>query len=301
MDPREFARKLITACLGNVDDMWDQIKSFRDRSLVQGMRTSEVTLKILGVDLVQWVYRANQLETPELLDHALELPERMAVHLRRPLVLVFDEFQELAGIEGSALFKRMRSHWQRQPHTAYVFLGSQGGLIRNLFGQSRNPLYRFADILPLPPILPEIWMQYATQKFTQAECAIASHVMEDVLNRTGGHPFDTMKVLQHLAWEADETATRTITHDLAWIAFDKAAAELARHFETEIAGLRLPHARRMLLRLARGEGLYVPGVSPTQNKLTADTLVADGVLQKLGRGHYEFEEPMLKNFLTGHR
>lgn len=298
-DGRDLAKKIIAACLENVDAGWARFKTVVDRDLALGVRESAVTLRVLGVDLVKWAYHLENLDTQELLDRALEFPEQVAERLKRPMVLVFDEFQEVAGLGGAPLLKRMRAHWQRQQRTAYCFLGSQGGVMRDLFAQSRQPLYRFADILPLPPIDPAIWVQYARRKFLDGGYTVLSGTLEELVQRAGGHPFDTMKVLQHLARIVERDRAATITRDVAWAAYNDAAKELARYFEAEIAGLKLSYARAMLLRLARGEGLYVPGVNPGQNKRTVDDLVGAGILRRLGPRRYAFEEPMLGAFLAG--
>ncbi|MCY0909989.1 MAG: AAA family ATPase, partial [Sulfobacillus thermotolerans] len=164
-DARDLARKIVAACLENVDGGWRRFRSAVDRDLAIGIRESALTLTVLGIDLVKWAYHLEKLETTELLDRALAFPEEMAVRLKRPMVLVLDEFQEVAGLGGEPLMKRMRAHWQRQKHTAYAFLGSQGGVMRDLFGQSRQALYRFADILPLDPISLQAWASYAKAKF----------------------------------------------------------------------------------------------------------------------------------------
>ncbi|NMP22151.1 AAA family ATPase [Sulfobacillus harzensis] len=299
-DGRDLSRKIVTACLENIDAKWTRFRSVVDRDLAVGIRESSLTIRILGVDLIKWAYHLEKLETGELLDRALDFPEAMAQRLGRPMALVFDEFQEASGLGGEALMKRMRAHWQRQRRTSYCFLGSQGGVMRDLFGQSRQPLYRFADILPLPPIPVADWIVYARSKFEAQGITVREASLEELVVRTGGHPFDTMKVLQHLARIQDRETAPVITRDLCWLAHQEAAEELARYFEAEIAGLQLPYARAMLLRLARGEGLYVPGINPGQNKRTVDGLVRAGVLRRVAPRRYQFEEPMLAEFLAQH-
>lgn len=172
--------------------------------------------------------------------------------------------------------------------------------MHSLFGLSRQPLYRFADILPLPPIAHHDWVAYAERKFHEAGIGVRNGALEELVERTGGHPFDTMKVLQHLARIQERDQGPGITRDLCWLAHQEAAQELARYFEAEIARLQLPYARAMLLRLSRGEGLYVPGVNPGQNKRTVDGLIQSGILRRVAPRRYQFEEPMLAEFLANH-
>ncbi|MGC8486849.1 MAG: AAA family ATPase [Clostridia bacterium] len=299
-DVRELARKLTTAVLATVDPRWRRLQVRSDRALAEGLRNAEVSLGVLGVDLLRWVYRVEKLETAELLDRALTLPEELAQRLRQPLVIVLDEFQELRALDPSfGTLKRMRAHWQRQQHTALLFLGSQGSLIRDLFTAAKMPLYRFADLVALPPIASEAWETYMHAKFQEAGWAIEPHAARELIARTGGHPFDSMKVLQAVVRRGERGGTSVVDRDLALLGYMDAARDLARYFEAEVKALDVPLARAMLVRLASGQGVYVPGVGPSQNRRTADALVAQGVLERPAPRHYRFVEPMLAEFLAG--
>jgi hypothetical protein len=300
-DVRELARKLTAALLAQIDPRWRRWEIRADRALAEGLRNSELTVSVLGLDLLRWVYRIERLETAEVLDRVLELPSKMGERLRRPVMVVFDEFQELTILDPTfAVFKRMRAHWQRQSNVAYVFLGSQATLVRRLFTTSRMPLYRFADIVPLPPISAEDWVSYIVGKFRKAGFSVSEGTARELVERTGGHPYDTMKVLQAVARRCALSASRlTVDRDLVWQGYIDAARDLARYFETEVKALDIPMGRAMLRRLATGQGTYVPGVSPSQNKKCADALVDQGILERPRPRVYRFVEPMLAEYLAG--
>ncbi len=299
-DVRELARKLTTSVLGSIDSRWQRFQARSDRALSEAVRNAEFSVGVLGVDLIRWLYRVEKLETAELLDRALMLPEQVALRARLPMVIVLDEFQELRALDPSlGTLKRMRAHWQRQTQVAYLFLGSQGSLIRDLFTKSAMPLYRFADVVALPPIEPDDWEQYIEGKFRMSGWDIVPHAARELVTRTGGHPFDTMKVLQAVVRRAERAATTAVDRDLALLGYLDAARDLARYFEAEVKASDVPLARAMLVRLATGQGLYVPGVSPSQNRRAADALVASGVLARPAPRRYHFVEPMLAEFLAG--
>ncbi len=299
-DVRELARKLTTSILASVDSRWRRFQARSDRALSEAVRNTEFSVGVLGVDLVRWLYRVEKLETAELLDRALTLPEQIAGRSGLPMVIVFDEFQELRALDPSlGTLKRMRAHWQRQTQAAYLFLGSQGSLIRDLFTRSAMPLYRFADVVALPSIGPDDWERYIETKFRLSGWELVPHAAHEIITRTGGHPFDTMKVLQAVVRRAERAGTTTVDRDLALLGYLDAARDLARYFEAEVKASDVPLARAMLVRLATGQGLYVPGVSPSQNRRAADALVAEGVLLRPAPRRYHFVEPMLAEFLAG--
>jgi len=58
----------------------------------------------------------------EILKHALELPEKLALRDGKKIVILFDEFQEASSIAGPGIYKLMRAYFQAQQHTTYFFL-----------------------------------------------------------------------------------------------------------------------------------------------------------------------------------
>ncbi|MDA8200888.1 MAG: ATP-binding protein [Thermaerobacter sp.] len=297
-DVRELARKMAAAILAGVDPRWRRLQLKTDRAMAEGLRNSEVAVSVLGLDVLRWIYRVERLDTGELLDRALDLPAAVSDRLRRPTVMVFDEFQELAALDPSlGVFKRMRAHWQRT-RGAYLFLGSQGSLVRSLFAQSRMPLYRFADLVPLPRIPADDWVRYITHKFEGAGCPVSPGVPEELVQRTGGHAFDTMKVLQAVSRRLPREGG-AVTRDVAWLGYVDAARDLGRYFETEIQALGLKLSRALLVRLANNQPLYVSDASSSQIHQTTQGLVTQGILERPRPRRYEFVEPMLAEYLRG--
>src|SRR4051812_34658723 len=105
----------------------------------QLLRTTNVGLS-LGVQgiSVQLARRADTDPLPAL--HALlDLPRAAAQDGRRVLV-VFDEFQDLRDVPGAV--ELVRSHIQHHgPVAAYIFSGSEPGMMHALFGVRSEPLF----------------------------------------------------------------------------------------------------------------------------------------------------------------
>ncbi len=196
--PEEFAKRLITAVLANQDSRILSIVHDSLAAISRWIQGSELVVRVLNSVEFRWLYHLDRMAGHELVEHALALPQTLAATQRRPLVVLLDEFQDALTIGGSPLIKRMRGIWQRQPDTAYLFIGSQGSLMRALFGQATHALYRFADILKLPNVPDNIWAEYIERKFAIHGIEVDSEVAPVVLQTTGGHPYDTMKVCQAL-------------------------------------------------------------------------------------------------------
>lgn len=75
-----------------------------------------------------------------------EVLERLAeLHKKKPLVVVFDEFQDVLKIEGSRdALARMRSKIQFQGDLPYVFSGSSRTKMEQIFADTVSPFYKSA-------------------------------------------------------------------------------------------------------------------------------------------------------------
>ncbi len=70
-------------------------------------------------------------------------------------MVVYDEFQRLASLSPT-IFDRLRAVLQHHmTHTAYVFMGSETGLLDSLFRQRTEMPFRLATPLVLPLPSPE--------------------------------------------------------------------------------------------------------------------------------------------------
>ncbi len=297
--PDEFAKKLIATVLANQDSRILAIVQESLAALSRWLQGSEFVVRVLNSVEFRWLYHLDRLTGEELVEHALALPQTLADRMHRPVVVLLDEFQDVTAIGGTALVKRMRAVWQRQPTTAYLFIGSQASMMRALFGQTTQALYRFADVLQLPDIPDDAWARYIERKFATQGMTPNPGVVTEILRQTGGHPYDTMKMCQALYDIARDHVLSHIDANVTWLAQERATNELAAIFQSELRGWDgTPHARRILVRLARHQSVYPPGVNSGQAKKTVDALTANGVIQRIGHGRYTFHEPMFQRYLA---
>ncbi len=109
-----------------------------------------------------------------------------------------------------------------------------------------------------------------------------------------------MKVCQVLCDVAGDHGVRRIGRAAAQTGLARATEELAPLFESGLRGLdALPHTRKLLLRLARGETAYPPGANPIQLKGALDELMANGLIRRVIRGQYVLHERLFQQYLAG--
>ena len=237
-------------------------------------------------------------------DAALDLPRAVAARTGRRLVVALDEFQA-AGRLGPRVFDLMRSRFQAQRGVAYAFLGSEEGILEQLFSEKGRPLYRFAVAHDLAEdgghrfgIDPSDWLAYLRRKFGARRIRIADTEADRIVDATGGHPQDTMQLCAALYHLMRDNALRAVTPELVDVAYEQALRELERPFALHWSDLGTQkYLQAIAKRVARGDVLYTARADgadvPRAEVLRALTAMrARGLLVRVGRGRYEFLEPM---------
>jgi hypothetical protein len=143
-----------------------------------------------------------------LLD-ALDLPGRLAD--AGPVVVCYDEFQEVLRAEGAERDRRgrprpggldavIRAVTQRHGQSVgYLFCGSLPTLLGELFEHPDSPFYRQADPLALAPMPRAALGGYIEARFA-ATGRDVGQALEPLLDLARGHPRAAM-ILAHALWE----------------------------------------------------------------------------------------------------
>lgn len=140
-------------------------------------------------------------------DEVLDALPKLAAKSKKRLLVVFDEFQQIAEYGNDMMVeRRIRSAVQHHQDIAYVFLGSKKHLIQQMFLDKARPLYRSAAHYPLGPIAEDDWLPFIKRKFYESRKVISDAQIQRLVEFTGGHPFYTQH-LCHALWELTDTDT----------------------------------------------------------------------------------------------
>jgi hypothetical protein len=142
------------------------------------------------------------------IERLLELLGQLAGERKRSVVLILDEFQEIADIDPD-LPRLMRSVFQEQPEVAHIYLGSKRHMMQRIFNDQNEPFWRSAKQLELGTIPREPFSQFVTDGFRRTARAVEPAAVERILDITGGHPYATQE-LCYFTWQdtgSGETAT----------------------------------------------------------------------------------------------
>lgn len=149
-------------------------------------------------------------------------PQKLAEQTRKTVVIVFDEFQQISAYESDLAERQLRSSTQHHKNVAYLFLGSRKHLLQSMFLDQSRPLYRSAMHYPIGPIATKHWQPFIAKRFRDADKQFEKALIEDLCDRTQGHPFYTQH-LCHVLWSMVEPGKAVEPPDL-----DAGVAELLR-------------------------------------------------------------------------
>src|SRR5438093_4061610 len=231
-DIRGLGERLADAILQNlsgVERTFEQAKA-----IAAGMQPT-VKVKYEHVELA--LQLARETNAQRFFEGALDLPLALAKRSGKRVVVVLDEFQA-AGRLGPRVFDVMRARFQAHRGVSYAFLGSEQGILDELFSAKGHAFYRFAVPLDLTDagghrfgIDPDDWLEYLRSKFVAKKMTIDDASIDRLLDATGGHPQDTMQVCAALYYLMRDAAARSVTPDFLEVAYEQAMRELERPFE----------------------------------------------------------------------
>jgi len=133
-----IATKVLQASSSRIDNIFEYARSFLGRFIPNLSFSPD-----LGTELQLSMDWDEVKKDP---DDILDLAERIAVKLKKKLVLCIDEFQNISEFEDSTAFQRkLRSHWQLHQHVSYCLYGSKRHMLMEVFSSPSMPFYKFGD------------------------------------------------------------------------------------------------------------------------------------------------------------
>lgn len=238
------------------------------------------------------------------IERLLELPAQLASDQGRRVVVFFDEFQEITGID-PRLPAQMRAVFQQQPHVSHVYSGSRRDMMQRLFNDENEPFYRSAKVVELGEIPAELFKRFVRDQFERTDRKVAAEVLDGLLGITKGHPYATQE-LAYALWEEVPDGFTAGPTDL-----ERALAAVLR---SETAHFTLvwdnaSRAQRLILQALAAEpgrpftASYrrrhqLPGTSGVQRGL--EPLLAGELVRKLQDGSYDVMEPFLREWIRSY-
>ena len=230
------------------------------------------------------------------LHRLLALPEALTAAQARPILVVFDEFQDLL-TAGEDLDGLIRSHVQHHVDIAsYCYAGSQASLLRALFEDRQRPLFGQAREVPLTPIMADAIQDWVLERFRSGGRALAEDSAAALAAGAAGHP-QRAAMVAHFLW-------RQARLDESAVLAAEAEALHAAEGEMEQLWDDLTRAQRQVVglvadgvtELLAGSSLEAMGLGKSTAQQARDVLEAEGHLRREGN-RFALVDPFLGSWL----
>jgi uncharacterized protein len=222
----------------------------------------------------------------------------VGVGRRLPLLVVFDEFQSLADVEGATAVLRtaLQHHYRRM---GLLFAGSAPSAMRDVFTRHDQPFFNQADLIEIQPLSLPAVQEIVAQGFARTGRRPGG-TADRIHAVTGGHPQRVMRV-------ADELWRRTPAGEDAEPRWPEALAGVRRAEAPALAAMyaELTADEKKVVRvIASGGALF--GAAAQRVELSAGgarhartRLLADGKLRTEG-DRVVVTDPLLADWVREH-
>ncbi len=215
---------------------------------------------------------------------------------RRPLIVVFDEFSGIAGVDGAAglLRTELQHNYEK---LGIVFAGSQPSTMRTLFADSAQPFFAQADLIELGPLSDDAVADLVEDGFARTgrrAGGTTSHLVSCAL----GHPQRAMQLADAL-WRL--TAPGGVADNAQW---EEALASVRASVDngSERLYALLPAGHQRTLRVVAGGGsLYgiaaeMVDLAPGTAAAAVEALIGNGAIARRG-DRLEVVDPLFADWI----
>ena len=128
---------------------------------------------------------------------------------KNKLIIVFDEFQEIANYSKGEFEKKLRKLIQTHQNICYIFSGSRRHLLWQMFNSKRQAFYKLAESYPLQKIATKEYLKWATKLFKQKKVSLDPQIATEIIEQCENHPMHIQRCFYHL-WEEKNISLETI-------------------------------------------------------------------------------------------
>ena len=153
----------------------------------------------------QFSFQTSEATDNTMLEDVMEMLQRLSTP-KEKLIVVLDEFQEVRNID-KHLDKQLRSIMQLQKGLNYIFLGSQEGMMLEIFERKNSPFYHFGGLMRLNKIPYDEFYKFVIDRLP--ETPNKETVTREILSFSSCHPYYT----QQLAFEVSNQIESNQIHE----------------------------------------------------------------------------------------
>jgi len=198
LSEKDFVSAILTS-LNQVETKLEKLAKMV-QSAIRTVRLGMSIDPVTGSPGVSVSFDSDYAET--MLGNALGLLGRISENRR--LVVVFDEFQEIAEYKQEGFEKRLRSVIQKHDNISYFFCGSQRHILTEIFTNQKRAFYKLAQSYPMDKIQTRHYVPWAQKLFLKSNRKIGVEIIEEIAARCENHPMYVQQYLFFL-WEEKDS------------------------------------------------------------------------------------------------
>jgi len=184
-----------------------------------------------------------------LMDRIFEVPGEMKARSGRPLVVVFDDFEDLVTTAKGDLLRNLASAVRKQDEVGYVFVLRRDETVRRIFLEPKSPFYRLAEPLKLEPVPAGEMSQGLQRLFSENGVEIDHELVYEMLTHAAHVPHYVQMLAHTLFEEAREEGVASREHLKAALAHVLESQAYAFKFQWDQLS---PHQKNLALAIAQG-------------------------------------------------
>jgi hypothetical protein len=234
-------------------------------------------------------------EKPEYLEKALNLLASYSSNQK--LLVVFDEFQEVAKYSEQGFEKRLRKVIQGHRNISYIFSGSQKHILIEMFDRSKRALYKMACSYPLENIQIRDYTVWAQKLFKKKKVKVDKEIIIDIVKRCDYQPMYIQQFLFDL-WRSPSVSLKVLAE------IQKSIITRQKNQFIVLWDMLTQNQKKALRLLAETEGKSIYAAEQLQRVgFNSGSVLQRALLSLVGKEilskntTYQFQDAMLKNWV----
>lgn len=135
-----------------------------------------------------------------LVERILDAPGAFATDTAHPLVVVFDDFEDLLGVSDASLLHALAQAVRRHRNVAYVFVLRKEATAARHFRQARSPFYRLAEPVVLDPVPDAVLVAGVQARFQAGGLGVDADLLHHLVEMADRAPHYVL-LLAHTLYE----------------------------------------------------------------------------------------------------
>lgn len=135
-----------------------------------------------------------------LVERILDAPGQFATDVAHPLVIIFDDFEDLLDVAEASLLHSLAQAVRRHRNVAYVFVLRKEATATRHFGQPKSPFYKLAEPVVLDPVPDQALVLGLESRFRSAGLDVEIDVLFSLVDMADHAPHYVL-LLAHTLYE----------------------------------------------------------------------------------------------------